>query len=89
MPAVARITWRNNFEIFLPLVSIDSITSEELTRKESLSSNQSTVYGMYSAYREFDTLPLLLYYELLIPYIAQVILLYGCRMYGSRVNQRQ
>ena len=39
MNAVARITWRDNLEVFLPLVSSDSITNEELTRKESLSSN--------------------------------------------------
>ena len=38
MPAV---TWHNNLA-FLPLVFSYSVTSEELTRKESLSSNQST-----------------------------------------------
>ena len=42
MSAVAGITWHDNFKVFLPLVSSDSITSEKLTRKESLSSNQST-----------------------------------------------
>ena len=51
MPAVARITWRDNFGVFLLLVSSNSVTSEELTRKESLSLHQSaainTSYYLY------------------------------------------
>ena len=92
MPAVARVTWHDNFEVSLLLVPCNSVTGEELNRRESLYSNQSTcpvifttyelkpviidslrniLYAvcLYSAYREFDTLPLLLYYELLIIYI--------------------
>ena len=42
MPALPRVTWHNNFEVSLLLVSSDSVTSEELIRKVSLSSNQST-----------------------------------------------
>ena len=44
MPAVARITWHNNFGVSLPIVSSDFITGEELNRRESLSSNQSTTH---------------------------------------------
>ena len=92
MPAVARVTWHNNFGVSLPFVSSDFITCKELNRRESLSSNQSAIINMfcylyhvelkpviidslrnifyavclYSAYREFDTLPLFLYYKLLL-----------------------
>jgi len=48
MPAVARTTWHDNFEVFLLLLFSDSITSEELTKKESLSSNQSTTINTSS-----------------------------------------
>ena len=87
MPAVARITWYNNFDATF---FSDSITSKEL--KESPSSNQWTTINsscylyhmriepvvidnswnilyavcLYSAYWELNTLPLLLYYKLLV-----------------------
>ena len=46
MPAVTHITWHDNLGVSLPLVSSNSISSEELTRKESLSSNQLATINM-------------------------------------------
>ena len=48
MPAIVRITWHDYLKVFLSLVSNDSVTSEELTRKESLSSNQSTRHVIFT-----------------------------------------
>ena len=45
MPGVACITWRDNFKVFLPLVSSNFVTSK--TRKESLFSNQLTTINMF------------------------------------------
>ena len=47
MPAVACINWYDSFKVFLPLVPSDSVTSEELTRQESLSSNQLTIINTF------------------------------------------
>ena len=43
MPAVAHTTWYDSFEVFLPLFSSDSVTSEELARKELVSLNNQHV----------------------------------------------
>ena len=47
MPAVARVTWDDNFRVSLPFVSSDSITSEELTREESNQQQSSAACYLY------------------------------------------
>ena len=47
MPTVASVTWHDNFGISFPLVSCNSITGEELNRRESpIDSNQHVLLSL-------------------------------------------